>query len=53
MPAAATQRIVVESRSVLDLSRADASVFGQLLAATLRTQPGVRETVRQLVVTGG
>jgi hypothetical protein len=49
MPASATQRVVVEARQVLDLSRADATAFGQLLASTLRTKTAVRQEVKTLL----
>jgi hypothetical protein len=49
MPAAATQRMVVEVQQTLDLSRADATAFGQLLLSTVRTKSAIRQELKTLV----
>lgn len=49
MPAAAAQRILVEARGDIDLSRADATAFGQLLLSTIRTKGAVRQELITLV----
>lgn len=46
MPASAVQRVVVDVRGGIDLSRADNTAFGQLLANTLRTNSAIRAQVR-------
>lgn len=46
MPASATQRVIVETRNVLDLSGADRSAFAQLLINTIRVDPAVRAEVK-------
>lgn len=49
MPAAAAQRIVVEARGDIDLSRADTTAFGQLMLSTIRTKGAVRQELITLV----
>lgn len=49
MPASAVQRVVVDVRGGIDLQRADATAFGQLLASTLRTESAIRTEVKHLL----
>lgn len=49
MPAAAAQRMVIEVRGDIDLSRADSTAFGQLIASTFRTKSAIRQEVKTLL----